>query len=428
MLDFYNDYSKRLQLEKLVIGLEEPIFIKGIGEFMAKIDSGNGGFNVIHGEDVYQNGGVIVFKTFTSDGELKNVSKKLLQYINVNIGSGKVEQRPVIELDIKFGEENYKKIPFSVADRSSNSHKVLICKDFIQNELDALIDVSGKGLSQRGVEVEYINEAWSWNKDVEQTKQDAQNGPLHRKIPANIGLGVGSAAKGIAGGLAKGTKNVLKMPFQGIAKDIKKKGGVVRSFLRAMQGAGKFTDAEMLGAGEEAKKAGNYDDYFEEDKKLIMRKTAQSINNLLIYKMIDYQGKYYKSKTVTKAEEQNFLAFVEGNKILAEADPKKMEQYQKQQEKEQNQQQQQDKTNNQQDQQAVQQATSQTTQTALPAQQPATNTEDTTNLQNTNASFVHKPGNLLLEVPTPADQAYVRRSWYRLRTTSKPRSRTKRTR
>ena len=337
MLDFYDDFSKRLQLEKLVIGIEEPIEVKGVGEFVAKIDSGNGGFNVIHGEDVYQHGGVIVFKTYTADNQLKQVSKKLLQYINVNIGSGKVEQRPVIELDIKFGDEEYQKIPFSVANRTSNAHKVLICKDFVKDQLDALIDVGGKMLSQKGIEVEYIQEAWSWSQDVEKTKQDAQSGPLHRKIPAKIGLAAGKGLKATANGIKDGAKAVVTAPFKAMGQNIKKKGGFVRYFLGGMQGLGKFTDAAMIGAGEEAKKQADYDDLYDADKKLIMKKTGENINNLLIYKMIDYQGKFYKGITVTKAEEEHFNAFNEGNKLMS----KLKEQQQKAQDA-QNQQQQQE--------------------------------------------------------------------------------------
>ena len=257
MTDYFADYSHRLQLEKLVIGLEEPISIKGIGEFIAKVDSGNGGFNVIHGEDVYQNGGVLVFKTYDKDNELKQVSKKLLQYINVNIGSGKVEQRPVIELDIKFGDKEYSKIPFSVANRSSNSHKILICKDFIQNQLDALIDVSSKMLSDKGVEVEYITEGKFFN-----------------------------------------------------------------SLLAGFQGAGKFTDADMFGGlDKDAKKAGQYDEIAQNDKKVILRKLGLSENDVLIYKLVDYQGKYYKGKDkVTPYEQERFKAFQKGNKNIANID------------------------------------------------------------------------------------------------------------
>ena len=41
----YLDYlEKKVLLERLVIGLEEPVLVKGLGELQAKIDSGNGGY------------------------------------------------------------------------------------------------------------------------------------------------------------------------------------------------------------------------------------------------------------------------------------------------------------------------------------------------------------------------------------------------
>ena len=326
MRDFFADYSQRLQLEKLVIGLEEPIFIKDIGEFVAKVDSGNGGFNVIHGEEVYQNGGVIVFKTYTRDGELKQVSKKLLQYINVNIGSGKVEQRPVIELDVKFGDEEYKKIRFSVANRSSNEHKVLICKDFIKNELDALIDVGGKNLSDKGVEVEYITEAdfATYGAGVPTEVVDALASGA-KKAGAALGRGAKAAGVGVlkgAWGATKGAAGLAKDAIlygpRKLKKDIEDQGGLVASILGSFQGIGKFTDADIIGdLGDAEKGAKNYDDNYDEDIKLIQRKTKTSLNNLLIYKLIDYQGKYYKGTEVTKAEAQNFKDYLEGNKIQA---------------------------------------------------------------------------------------------------------------
>ena len=58
----------QLTLEKMVIGLEEPILIKGVGEIIAKVDSGNGGYNVIHGEDLTVQGDILTFKTFNKDG------------------------------------------------------------------------------------------------------------------------------------------------------------------------------------------------------------------------------------------------------------------------------------------------------------------------------------------------------------------------
>lgn len=156
----FKDIELKLQLEKMVIGLEEPILIKGAGKFIAKVDSGNGGYNVIHGEDFVKQGDILNFKTYDADGNERRISKKISDVININIGGGNIQERPVVELNIKFADEEYRKIPFSVTDRSSNKQKVLLSKDFVKNELQALIDVGKTNMTENEpVEVEYVTEA-----------------------------------------------------------------------------------------------------------------------------------------------------------------------------------------------------------------------------------------------------------------------------
>ena len=152
----YLDYlEQKVLLERLVIGLEEPVLIKGLGELSAKIDSGNGGYNVIHGTDFHQQGNELMFTTHDSFGHEKKMQATVIDTIDVNMGGGNIESRPVIELDIKFAGEDYKKIPFSVSDRSSNTNPILISKGFVENELEALIDVGAMNISHEGIDVVY---------------------------------------------------------------------------------------------------------------------------------------------------------------------------------------------------------------------------------------------------------------------------------
>lgn len=139
--------ERKILFERLVIGLEEPILVKGVGKFQAKIDSGNGGYNVIHGTDAYQEGDVLHFHTEDSEGNPKHVAAKIVDRIQVNIGGGHIQDRPVINLDVKFANTLYKGIPFSVTDRADNDFKVLISKQFVDDELDALIDVGERNIS-----------------------------------------------------------------------------------------------------------------------------------------------------------------------------------------------------------------------------------------------------------------------------------------
>ncbi|MBQ2982763.1 MAG: ATP-dependent zinc protease [Lachnospiraceae bacterium] len=142
----------------MVIGVEEPILIKGIGEIIAKVDSGNSGYNVIHGEELIIQGDILTFKTENKDGKERRVSKKIKDTINVNIGGGHIQERPVIELNVQFGGQDYKKVLFSVTNRKDNEHKVLLSKDFVGKELEALIDVTQDNIADDNVNVDYVTE------------------------------------------------------------------------------------------------------------------------------------------------------------------------------------------------------------------------------------------------------------------------------
>lgn len=154
-MTYLEQLETKVLLERLVIGLEEPVLVKGLGELQAKIDSGNGGYNVIHGSDFHQQGDTLMFSTVDNFGHPKKISAKVIDSIEVNMGGGNIENRPVIELDIKFAGEDYKKIPFSVSDRSTNTHPILISKGFVEKELEALIDVGAKNISTDGIDVVY---------------------------------------------------------------------------------------------------------------------------------------------------------------------------------------------------------------------------------------------------------------------------------
>ena len=198
----YLDYLEtKILLERLVIGLEEPILVKGLGELQAKIDSGNGGYNVIHGTDFHQQGDVLMFTTHDSFGHEHKISAKIIDDIEVNMGGGNIEKRPVIELDIKFAGEDYKKIPFSVSDRSTNTHPILISKGFVENELEALIDVGAKNISKDGVDVVY-GEGFL-NKVAKGAVTGAKVAKGLAKGGSSLAKGAWDATKGVASG-AKG--------------------------------------------------------------------------------------------------------------------------------------------------------------------------------------------------------------------------------
>lgn len=137
-------------LEKNVLGLEEIIDLEGVGTLQAKLDSGNGAYNVLHGENIKIVGKTVKFNTM--DGV--TVEKPIQDTITINVGAGNTEDRPVVLFNVKIGGQVFPNVPFSIGNRADNLHKVLIGKTFIQKELDALIDVGMKNIADRGITVE----------------------------------------------------------------------------------------------------------------------------------------------------------------------------------------------------------------------------------------------------------------------------------
>ena len=119
-----------------IVGLVERIYVDGIGEVDAKIDSGNGAYNVIHGDVIRKRGNNIIVKTVNGI----KLKKKVVDEVIIHIGSGNKEVRPVVNFDIKLGDEEYNDVPFSIADRSENEYGILVGKQFL-SKIDKLIDV-----------------------------------------------------------------------------------------------------------------------------------------------------------------------------------------------------------------------------------------------------------------------------------------------
>ena len=138
--------------EKTVLGLIEFFHVDGVGKVAAKLDSGNGAFNVLHGEDIQLQGDKVFFRTVNG----RTLVKDKKDSITINVGAGNTEDRPVVEFDMKVGDREFKGVPFSIGNRSSNIFKILVGKEFINNQLDALIDVSQENIAGKGVEVEEV--------------------------------------------------------------------------------------------------------------------------------------------------------------------------------------------------------------------------------------------------------------------------------
>ena len=116
--------------EQEILSVTEPIFIEGVGELSAKVDTGNEGYNVLHDK----------IRFLTND---KTVVKKIVDRMEIHIGSGHNEDRYVVEFNVKFKNKFYENVPFTLADRSENGSPVLIGEPFLK-KIDALVDTNGK--------------------------------------------------------------------------------------------------------------------------------------------------------------------------------------------------------------------------------------------------------------------------------------------
>jgi len=142
---------KQFFIEKQVFGLIEFFDLDGVGKIPAKLDSGNGAYNVLHGEDIQIQGDKVFFRTENGKTLLKDRKGE----ITINVGAGNTEDRPVVEFDFSIGNKQFTDIPFTLSDRSTNLYKILVGKEFIENELDALIDVSQENIADEDFEAQY---------------------------------------------------------------------------------------------------------------------------------------------------------------------------------------------------------------------------------------------------------------------------------
>ena len=145
-----NKPFKQFFVEKQVLGLIEFFDLDGVGKVPAKLDSGNGAYNVLHGEEIQIQGDKVFFRTANN----KTLLKPLVSTITINVGAGNTEERPVVEFDIVVGKKLFKKTPFSIGNRLTNIYKILVGKDFIENNLEALIDVGQENIADEDIQVD----------------------------------------------------------------------------------------------------------------------------------------------------------------------------------------------------------------------------------------------------------------------------------
>ena len=145
------------------LAVREEVKIDGV-DYTAKIDTGNSGYNMIHGEEIKDNNDhTVTFKLPNG----KKITKKIVSRITVKSGIGK-KQRLVILMDMEFHGKKYPNIKFSIGDRSHMSSKVLIGLQFL-SKTGMVVDPSdaiypqpdpklkGKGEEEEEEEIEVKN-------------------------------------------------------------------------------------------------------------------------------------------------------------------------------------------------------------------------------------------------------------------------------
>jgi ribosomal protein S6--L-glutamate ligase len=119
--------KKNWNYPRKMVGFREIFDIKGIGKFIGKLDTGNGAIACSVHADFSEE--VEGFLNWTIGG--RSFSHRIVEYSHAEVGD-QTDKRPVILLDVEFGEMVYKKVKFSVVDRTNKSTPMLINRGFME--------------------------------------------------------------------------------------------------------------------------------------------------------------------------------------------------------------------------------------------------------------------------------------------------------
>jgi len=107
-------------------GFREMITIDGIGNFVAKLDTGNGATSCsLHADNVKEEDGYV---KWTIDG--KEYKNQIIGTSRAEVGE-KIHNRSVINLDVDYGGRVFKNVKFSLVDRGEKSTPVLLNRYFL---------------------------------------------------------------------------------------------------------------------------------------------------------------------------------------------------------------------------------------------------------------------------------------------------------
>ena len=127
VVDFLIDRKNWVKPKK-VTGFRELISISGVGTFVGKLDTGNGATScTLHADTIDENEGEVIWTLGNQ------------QFINKIVGQSKAEvgekihHRAFVNLDVEFNGILYKKVKFSLVDRTEKSTPLLLNRDFLSS-------------------------------------------------------------------------------------------------------------------------------------------------------------------------------------------------------------------------------------------------------------------------------------------------------
>ena len=137
VVDYFADEKVRYPVATQC-GHREVITIKPFGEMIAKFDTGNGQYSVLHAENIKISGKKITFKL-----RGKTITTDLLETYEAETGGGS-DKRPVVKLEVEFAGSTYSDVMFGLNDRSDMGTDVLFSRYVMSKMFNVAVNPARK--------------------------------------------------------------------------------------------------------------------------------------------------------------------------------------------------------------------------------------------------------------------------------------------
>tara|TARA_X000001036_G_scaffold235757_1_gene220022 strand:- start:86 stop:1474 length:1389 start_codon:yes stop_codon:yes gene_type:complete len=137
VVDYFADEKVRYPVATQC-GHREVITIKPFGEMIAKFDTGNGQYSVLHAENIKVSGKKITFKL-----RGKTITTDLLETYEAETGGGS-DKRPVVKLEVEFAGSTYSDVMFGLNDRSDMGTDVLFSRYVMSKMFNVAVNPARK--------------------------------------------------------------------------------------------------------------------------------------------------------------------------------------------------------------------------------------------------------------------------------------------